>query len=211
MRAEELVAETWRGLVQRQSSNAPAAVSVLDELMRAYREPARHYHTLAHIAALLRQLEAYSGGVGNRDAVALAIIFHDVVYDPRRQDNEQQSAVVARERLAALGFPASLIQKVASYIEATQHGREVDSEDADLALLLDLDLSTLASAPETYRLYASDIRREYDHVPKAFYRLGRRQILEGFLARKQIYHTPLLAERWEARARANISEEIAQL
>jgi predicted metal-dependent HD superfamily phosphohydrolase len=211
MSAEELVAQTWRGLAQRQSSKPPAAEAVLDELIRAYREPARHYHTLAHIAALLRQLEAYSGAVGNRDAVALAIIFHDVVYDPRRQDNEQQSAVVARQRLAALGFPASLIQKVAAYIEATQHGRVLDIQDEDLALLLDLDLSTLASAPEIYRLYASDIRREYGHVPTALYRLGRRQILEGFLARKCIYRTPQLAERWEARARANISEEIAQL
>jgi predicted metal-dependent HD superfamily phosphohydrolase len=208
---EELVAQTWRGLAKRLSSNAPAAEAVLNELIGAYREPARHYHTLAHIAALLRQLEAHSDAVGNRDAVALAIIFHDVVYDPRRQDNEQQSAVVARARLGALGFPARLIQKVAGYIEATQHGREVDSDDQDLALLLDLDLSTLASAPEAYRLYASDIRREYAHVPNALYRLGRRQILQGFLARERIYRTPRLAEQWEARARANISEEIARL
>jgi predicted metal-dependent HD superfamily phosphohydrolase len=211
MSDEELVAQTWRGLATRQSTNARAAEAVLDGLIRAYREPVRHYHTLAHIAALLRQLEAHSGAVGNRDAVALAIIFHDVVYDPRRQDNEQQSAVVARERLGALGSPASLVQKVTTYIEATQHGRELDSGDEDLALLLDLDLSTLASAPDTYRLYASDIRREYGHVPNALYRLGRRQILKSFLAREKIYRTPALAERWEARARANISEEIAQL
>jgi predicted metal-dependent HD superfamily phosphohydrolase len=211
MMAEELVAQTWRGLAQRQSTQAPAAEAVLDELIRVYREPPRRYHTLAHIAALLRQLEAHGGAVGDGDAVALAIIFHDVVYDPRRQDNEQQSAAVARERLGALGFPARLIEKVATYIEATQHGREVDSDDADLALLLDLDLSTLASAPEAYRLYASDIRQEYGHVPNLLYRLGRRQILEGFLARERIYRTPFLAERWEARARANISEEIAQL
>jgi predicted metal-dependent HD superfamily phosphohydrolase len=208
---EELVAQTWRGLAKRLSTNAPAAEAMLDELMRAYREPARHYHTLAHIAALLRQLEAHSGAVGNRDAVALAIIFHDVVYDPRRQDNEQQSAVVARARLGALGFPARLIQKVAVYIEATQHGQDVDIHDQDLALLLDLDLSTFASAPEAYRLYARDIRREYEHVPNALYRLGRRQILQGFLARGRIYRTPRLAARWEARARANISEEIARL
>src|SRR5262245_66580028 len=126
MSAEELVAETWRGLVQRQSSNASAAEAVLDELMRAYREPARHYHTLIHIGALLRQLEAYSGAVGNRDAVALAIIFHVVGYDPRRQDNEQQSAVVGRARVAALGFPATMITHVATYIEGTLHGREID-------------------------------------------------------------------------------------
>ena len=113
--------------------------------------------------------------------------------------------------LAALGFAQSLIGRVAAYIEATQHGRAVDTEDPDLALLLDLDLSTLAAAPEAYRLYANAIRREYAHVPEALYRFGRRQVLQGFLARAQIYRTPQLAERWEARARANISAEIASL
>jgi predicted metal-dependent HD superfamily phosphohydrolase len=210
MTAEELLAQTWRGLAERQSSSAPAAEAVLDEVIRAYREPARHYHTLAHIAALLREFEAHSAEVRDGDAIALAIIFHDVVYDPRRQDNEQQSAIVARERLTALGFATSLVQKVVAYIEATQHGRE-DFEDPDLALLLDLDLSTLACAPEAYRLYAAAIRREYGHVPDALYRVGRRQILQGFLARERIYRTPLLSARWEARARANISAEIAQL
>jgi predicted metal-dependent HD superfamily phosphohydrolase len=211
MTAEELLAETWRGLTERQSTSTREAEAVLAEVILAYREPARHYHTLAHIAALLRELQAHSAAIGDGDAIAHAIIFHDVVYDPRRRDNEQQSAGVARERLTALGFAASLIQKVVGYIEATQHGGEVDIEDPDLALLLDLDLSTLAAAPEAYRLYAGAIRREYGHVPDALYRLGRRQILEGFLARERIYRTPRLAARWEARARANIREEIAHL
>src|SRR5262249_29092639 len=158
-----------------------------------------------------RQLEADNAAVGNGDAVALAIIFHDVVYDPRRQDNEAQSAAVARARLTALGFAPDLINRVADYIEATQHGRQLDTEDPDLALLLDLDLSTLAAAPDAYRLYASAIRREYGHVPDALYRVGRRHVLQGFLARAKIYRTPRLAELWEARARANISAEIAEL
>jgi hypothetical protein len=37
--------------------------------------------------------------------------------------------------------------------------------DCDLAVLLDRDLSTLATAPAEYRTYAQVIRREYAHVP----------------------------------------------
>jgi predicted metal-dependent HD superfamily phosphohydrolase len=211
MSAEELLAATWRTLARRQDASASAAEAVLDELIESYLEPARQYHTLEHIAVLLQQLETNKTGVGDGDAVALAIIFHDVVYDPLRQDNEQQSAALARQRLTALGFASSLIARVADYIEATQHGRHIDTQDPDLALLLDLDLSTLAAAPDAYRLYANAIRREYAHVPDALYRSGRRQVLQGFLAREHIYRTPRLAKLWEARARANISTEIADL
>jgi predicted metal-dependent HD superfamily phosphohydrolase len=211
MSAQALLSTTWRRLAQRQGASASAAEAVLDDLIHSYLEPARQYHTLEHIAVLLRQLETHKTGFDDGDAVALAIIFHDAVYDPRRQDNEQQSAALARQRLTALGFAADLIDRVAHYIEATQHGRPSDTEDPSLALLLDLDLSTLAAAPDAYRLYASAIRREYAHVPDALYRLGRRQVLEGFLARDHIYRTPRLAELWEARARANISAEIADL
>lgn len=211
MTAQELLSETWRQLTARQGVVAPLAQAVLAELTAAYLEPARHYHTLEHIAALLRLLEEHKAHLIDQDALALAILFHDVVYDPRRQDNEAQSAAVARQRLTALGFGAAAIDKVAAYIEATQHGPEAEIVDPDLALLLDLDLSTLAAAPEAYRLYASAIRREYSHVPDAFYRSGRRQVLDGFLARARIYRTEPLHALWEARARANMSEEIAGL
>jgi predicted metal-dependent HD superfamily phosphohydrolase len=211
MTTQELLSETWRRLAARQGAHASSAEAVLDELIGAYLQPARQYHTLDHIAALLRQLEQHKAGVIDHDAVALAILFHDLVYDPQRHDNEAQSAAVARQRLTSLGFRAAGVDKIVSYIEATQHGPEVAITDPDLALLLDLDLSTLAAAPDAYRLYASAIRREYRHVPDALYRSGRRQILDGFLARKRIYRTERLHALWEARARANISEEIAGL
>jgi predicted metal-dependent HD superfamily phosphohydrolase len=211
MNAQDLLAHTWRGLIQRQGSDAAAAQRVLEELIGAYVEPGRQYHTLAHIAGLLHQLEQHGQGVRDRDAVALAIIFHDVIYDARRNDNEKQSAALAAARLTSLAFPAALVDKVVHYITATHHAEDLKSNDPDLALLLDLDLSTLAAAPEHYRTYAQAIRREYAHVPEMLYRAGRRRILEGFLARASIYRSAPLRALWEERARANISGELASL
>jgi predicted metal-dependent HD superfamily phosphohydrolase len=91
MNAHELVSDAWRDLVRRHGSDAVLAESTLEELVRAYAEPHRHYHTLDHIADLLRLLETH-GGVSDADAVKLAILFHDAVYDPVRQHNEAASA-----------------------------------------------------------------------------------------------------------------------
>jgi predicted metal-dependent HD superfamily phosphohydrolase len=212
MNACELLSDVWRDLARRQACTGPAAQAVLDELVQAYSQPHRHYHTIEHVASLLRLLDEHGHGVLDRDAVALAILFHDVVYDPARHDNEHASADLAGERLAPLGFPDQLIAKVKGYILATQHGQGAPTiGDWDLALLLDLDLSILAAAPAAYRAYAQAIRREYAHVAGMLYRLGRRRILEGFLARERIYRTDQLHALWNERARANIAGEMAGL
>jgi predicted metal-dependent HD superfamily phosphohydrolase len=85
------------------------------------------------------------------------------------------------------------------------------TSDCDLAVLLDLDLSTLAAERAEYCSYAQAIRREYAHVLDELYRPGRRRILEGFLGLQRIYRTDQLHALWEERARTNISGEIAEL
>ena len=211
MNARVLVSNTWRDLARSHGCDATSADGTLEELVRAYTEPHRHYHTLDHVADLLRLLESH-GGVSDADAVKLAILFHDVVYDPARHDNEAASANLAMKRLSSLGFPRQLIGKVERYVLATQHDRAPQARvDADLDVLLDLDLSVLAAASDRYQAYASAIRQEYLAVPDALYRPGRRRVLEVFLARPQIYRTERLRALWEGRARANLSGEIAAL
>jgi predicted metal-dependent HD superfamily phosphohydrolase len=200
----------WQSLAARRGWPDTAARAVLEEIVRAYSEPHRHYHTLDHIAALLVLLDRH-GEAAEGDSVALAIFFHDVVYDPARNDNEAASAALAAERLAALGHPGEAVGEVARYILATRHEAGGDAVEADLALLLDLDLSVLGAMPAEYRAYAEAIRREYAFVPDRLYRPGRRRVLEGFLARPRIYRTRRLRELWEGPARTNLAGEIAQL
>lgn len=212
MMAAASVRAAWDDLAHRHGLAAADAEAVLGELVRAYAEPHRRYHTLDHIAALLRLLDQHGAGLGDRDAVVLAILFHDAVYDPARRDNEAASATLASERLTRLGLPAPLVAKVERFIRATQHGHAApDTADADLALLLDLDLSVLASPWEAYRAYAEAIRQEYSIYPDALYRPGRRRVLEAFLAQERIYLTGPLRSLWESTARTNLARELADL
>jgi predicted metal-dependent HD superfamily phosphohydrolase len=108
MDALDLVQRCWNGLVARRGSLPSTAATVLEETVRAYREPHRHYHTLDHVAALLTLLDRYGAEVADSDAVTAAILFHDVVYDPARHDNEEASAAWAAARLARRGFAEDL-------------------------------------------------------------------------------------------------------
>lgn len=161
------------------------------------RAPHRHYHTLDHIAAMIR---LYAGP--SREIHA-AIWLHDIVYDARAGDNEEASADVATRDLSGSGVDVGEVRRI--ILDTKRHG----GGDATLDLFCDLDLSVLGAQPGVYAAYAEAIRREYAHVPEADWRAGRARVLRGFDTRR-IYRTTRFAYREDA-AHENLRREIARL
>jgi hypothetical protein len=73
------------------------------------------YHNLEHVMSLFEFIRfATKAGVVLQDPAAVdwAVWFHDVVYDPRSDTNEADSAQLAGELLTAAGLPAATVDKV---------------------------------------------------------------------------------------------------
>jgi predicted metal-dependent HD superfamily phosphohydrolase len=208
-----LIRATWADVIPRVApdSSRMARGLILSSLIAAHDDDSRHYHNLVHIAAMLRGLATHGAAARDRDALALAILFHDAIYDATKSDNEAASARLAKLHLGDLGVAFETITRVHTLILATRHGEQPPADDPDMALLVDLDLAILAAAPERYAGYAAGVRREYGHVPDEAFRAGRAKVLVGFLARPRLYATASLAALWEAKARANLTAEIAAL
>ncbi len=208
----------YRAFVKNAGHHVPTTVAptiphVLDALIPAletrYREPHRKYHTLEHIHACLNLFEQVQEDFDDADAVRLAIWFHDAVYDPKRSDNEEASANLAARELAVLNVPIATIDKVRKLIMATRH--DGPPTDDDTARFIDIDLAILGADANTFDLYEQNIRSEYQHVEESAFRMGRRTILEQFLARDGIYQTELFASRFEEQAQENLARSIASL
>jgi len=182
----------------------------IDELRQRYAQPQRHYHTLAHVEAVLRHLRHLCAPDPIPRDVELAAWFHDAVYEPTRNDNEVQSAELARQLLSASGERPSVIEEVRRLVLLTRTHAPSD-DDRNGAVLCDADLAILAAAPQEYDDYAAQIRAEYSHVPADAFVTGRAQVLERFLARPRIFHTTRAYEAWEGRARANVEREVEEL
>ena len=200
--------QRWRDLWRRlgaQASPQPA----FDDLVRAYRQPQRAYHTLAHIQDCLLQFDQAHSLAKHGDEVEMALWCHDVIDDPRAADNELQSAAWAGQALQAGGISPEVVARVQSLILATQHHTPRDRPDA--ALVVDIDLSILGRAAAEFDRYDAAIRQEYQQVPETTYREARARVLESFLARPAIYQTPLFRERYEAQARENLERAIRRL
>jgi predicted metal-dependent HD superfamily phosphohydrolase len=177
-----------------------------DEVIAAYAAPGRYYHNLKHIEDCLAALEGVSGLSGHdREILTATIWWHDIVYDATRSDNEELSARLAEQNLAA-----GLREEVGRLIRLTR-SHDVEPGDRLGAVMISIDLSILGAEPSAYDAYATAIRQEYAHVADETYRVGRAAVLRRFAARPAIYPDAGFAEKLEGSARANIERELKSL
>ncbi len=196
-------AATWSSLGLRPDPG------LRDALLARLDEPGRYYHTSRHLAECLAEFDRAAPLARRPAEVALAIWFHDAIYDPRRTDNEELSAAWARQALTAAGAAPEVVDRVGRLILATRH--TVVPADQDARLLADIDLAILGATPERYAEYERQIRQEYAWMPEPAFRAGRSAVLRAFLARESIYCTPHFRDRLEARARHNLLGSLARL
>lgn len=196
---------------------------LLDGLLARLREPHRHYHSVTHVMWVLRHVEALLAEAApsgppphiDGDAVRLAALYHDAVYDPRAADNEEVSARLAHEVAVRLGWPAARADLVHSLVVATSLGGEVLGgkvpDGPAHEVLLDADLAILGAAPNEYQAYVNGVRREYSHVSEPDWRIGRAGVLRHLLGLDPLYRTSTMQRSRTARARANMAAELATL
>lgn len=178
-----------------------------DDLLQRWSEPHRRHHNVAHLREVLDAIGqlADSGLVFDRDAVDLAAWFHDAVYEIGRDDNEERSADLARERLAT----SPVRDEVIRLVLLTNTHAPADG-DVNGTVFSDANLSVLGSEPGRYARYARAVREEYAAVPDDVFAQTRVRVLNDLLE-GSVFHTQAGRELWEDRARSNLTSEIRDL
>lgn len=210
VRLDSLVPEV-RGLMLPQP--------MIEVLETAYSTPIRAYHHLGHVAEVMECFAEVDAGPGwaRPHEVALAVLYHDAIYEAGRSDNEQRSAQLAAGQIRKwLPDEGIDVGRVVELIELTAgHGQHVPEQfgagpDADDSRhFLDCDMAILGADAERFDAYDRGIAAEYRGcVPGWQYRLGRRRFLKGLLRRDRIYLSEFFHTRCDARARANLRRAI---
>jgi predicted metal-dependent HD superfamily phosphohydrolase len=198
--------------------NAAAPVTISPEqqaaIEAAHATPPRAYHHYGHVQDVLRHYDTVVAGPGWKQPaeVYLAVLYHDAIYQPGRNDNEARSAELAREHIARW-LPGIDAARVAALIELTaRHGRiAVEEVDGDAALFLDCDMAILGAEPAVFDAYDRGIAAEYrGHVPGWLYKLNRRRFLKGLLVRERIFLSDFFHARLDAQARRNLRRAVTE-
>lgn len=200
----------WRELCQTFGDDEAVIDGVYADLVARYEANGRFYHRFDHVIHVLQDAQALYSDSPMPAALQFAAWFHDVIYDPRRSDNEMRSAEFAAATLPQLGVVEPLIKRVTQLVLCTQT-HQAPPDDLEAVVLLDADLSILGADPAVYTQYAQAIRQEYAHIPEEVYRVGRIYVLDTFLQRPRIYHTDQAFNAREEQARQNLERERAHI
>ncbi len=173
MEAEKVVRERLQSLCASAGISTEKGDEMWDMVKIRYTESHRYYHTLQHIADLL-SMSSEAINIKKPDIVDWAIIYHDIIYDAKSKTNEEDSAeafkeVMTQERAvngegntAKYHIPEEILELVYQYIIETKAHKVADSDDYDLKLFIDWDMSILgAPTIEDYKNYILAVRKEY--------------------------------------------------
>jgi len=200
----------WNNITLKYNVPWDEAEEVLSEILEKYAEPERFYHNVKHIYYFLKTLDEHKRLIVNYDTLCMAAWFHDVIYNSKREDNEEKSASYAGVKLNFLGLNDYSINRIKQLILSTKNHKPY-KQDYDDFLFADSDLRILGEDYETYSAYTEAIRKEYAHINKMFYVYHRKKLLNEFLQRKEIYHTSHFKDNFQERAKENMRKELSAL
>ncbi|MBJ7429202.1 MAG: hypothetical protein JHD28_09630, partial [Bacteroidia bacterium] len=155
----ETLKENFVKLVSKYTPNNSLINELWSEIEYYYTEPTRHYHNLTHIAEVYNKLSAIKGLLVDWDMVQFSVFYHDIYYNTNKNDNELNSALLAKSNMQKMTIDDSKIDAVFNQILATQSHQ--NTNDTDTNYLTDADLSILGESWENYQVYAEQIRAEY--------------------------------------------------
>jgi predicted metal-dependent HD superfamily phosphohydrolase len=202
----------WDTLAAPYGASEKVIDDIFNQISKAYSSKSRHYHTLTHIAEMIKSAGEYKARIEDYDSLLFAIWFHDLVYTSLAGDNEEKSAEAAKKLLPKLNIPKEKINKVYSMILATKnHMGLAENADSDTKIFLDFDLKVLGVEKNSYIDYLKQIRKEYKLIPAFLYNSGRKRILKRFLEADFIFKTPDFRSLYEKQARENIQFELDQI
>ena len=205
----EWIKEIWNILAFKLKISTKDSKRIFQEIETRHKEPHRTYHTMIHIYQLFMLMENHPDELENHPLIELTILFHDIIYDPQRNDNEIKSAALADE-LVGTYLDALTRHQLKLMIESTHLHKPILAA-SDNQYFLDMDMSILGVSPRIYSGYVRKIRQEYSILPHRHFDLGRKDFLINFLKRPRIFYTEMYYEQFEEQARENMENEISLL
>lgn len=169
----------------------------------------RYYHNLEHVYDLICQIQrSKSLNKEERAILSYTAFFHDIIYNPKRSDNEYESALLAKSWLERLNVSKVITEGVFDIIKDTKNHQ---SDNYLSHMFIDMDLSILGASQEKFQEYSKKIRLEFSHLNDVAYFIGRKLFLSKILSRSKIFITDSYSAKYEIAARRNLKTEFKSL
>ena len=180
------------------------------EILENYTKKWKFYHNLNHVYSFVNLFEKYNKFINNyKNEFLISIYFHDIIYIPSRNDNEEESINMFNKFYNEVKPNNLNKEKVIEFIAETKNHSLSKDYDFELDLFLDMDMQIVAD--ENWEDYENKIRKEYCFVDETEYKNKRKQFLQGLVNKNRIFRTQIFYDIYEQIAKNNITNIINKL
>jgi pantetheine-phosphate adenylyltransferase len=148
-------------------------------LLSMWNESHRSYHTQNHLLDLIEQINEHKSKLSQTqyEKLILCALFHDIVYDPIRVDNEQKSADFFINCCSEKDN-IDLLEVKQMILDTKTHEAQTDLSQ----LFIHFDMKVVESDYEKLLEWEKGIKEEFEPVyGKDQYKFGRLNFLESLL------------------------------
>jgi len=150
----------------------------LKELPFRWSEKTRSYHNVNHLVNIIEDIgenpNFKSLYVYEKQALLLAAFFHDVIYDPKKSNNEDES--IRYFKASYTGGNGQMLKLVTDLIETTKHRkRPVNNLKR---IFWDADNAKFKGSYEEFLKIEKQLEKEYSFESKKSYKEKRLKFLE---------------------------------
>jgi len=150
----------------------------IKDLEKRWREPHRYYHNIDHLILILKDIEKDIDfkhlSIYEKHAILLAAFFHDAVYDPKKDDNEEKSVKIFR--FAFKNTDPKMTSTVSDLIMVTKYRKRPITKLK--RILWDADNAGFKKGYSWLFKTEKLIQKEYSYLPKEKFREGKIKFLE---------------------------------
>ena len=180
------------------------------EILENYTKKWKFYHNLNHVYSFVNLFEKYNKFIKNyKNEFLISIYFHDIIYIPSRNDNEEESINMFNKFYNEVKPNNLNKEKVIEFIAETKNHSLSKDYDFELDLFLDMDMQIVSD--ENWEDYENKIRKEYCFVDETEYKNKRKQFLQSLVNKNRIFRTQIFYDTYEQIAKNNITNIINKL
>jgi pantetheine-phosphate adenylyltransferase len=154
---------------------------IYDDIINRWNEPHRFYHNINHLNYILNELEnKLSLTDEEKNTIIIVSFFHDVIYNPKRKDNEERSVEYFIEKCIECNIKSeTFIDNISRIIMDTKY--RVEPTEKVSKLFWKIDNSVLRFPISKLIEVEHNIFLEYQWVSYVNYKKGRVEFLESCL------------------------------
>ena len=171
------------------------------------------YHTIYCLtySSFVCLFQKYNNYLQNyKNEFLISIFFHDIIYIPSRNDNEEKSIDIFNKFYTEIKSENLNKEKVIEFISNTKHHLlPLNNNSEEINYFMDMDMEIIAE--DNWEDYENKIRKEYCYCNDIEYKDKRKQFLQSLLNKDKIFRTKLFYNTYEQKARINLTNIINKL